>query len=414
MHHADECCSNLIATKPSQPQPAWSAEAARAAIGAIVDDARSARQPDGGWPVHPRDEAGDTPPGGFKGLYLGRAGVLWALWTLERWGAVPRWPGFDWEAAIADVDAAYRDAPDSGEVVPSLYLGEAGILLARWRIGGDPDVAARLAEQRALRPRQPDARGAVGRARHDGGGLAPSNAPPATRAGARCSSTARMRCGARRVHDEVDHSLVVDPGPVRPRQRSTSAPDTASRATSTRCCSVPSGSTRRGATTLYERCAITLRATVRREGQRANWPAGTWTPRPGATSMLVQWCHGAPGFVTALAPFPPGRSSTVDEVLVAAGEPSWQAGPLTKGSNLCHGTAGNGDAFLALHARTGNAAVARTRQSLRDARASPRCEHARAEHGRGRYTLWTGDLGLALYLQQCIDGRAGMPTLDFL
>ena len=33
----------------------------------------------------------------------------------------------------------------------------------------------------------------------------------------------------------------------------------------------------------------------------------------------------------------------------------WEAGPLAKGYGLCHGTAGNGYAFLALHRRTGDA-----------------------------------------------------------
>jgi hypothetical protein len=39
---------------------------------------------------------------------------------------------------------------------------------------------------------------------------------------------------------------------------------------------------------------------------------------------------------------------------------------------------------------------------------------AHARHGFGRHSLWAGDIGMALYLQQCIDGRAGMPSLDQL
>ena len=41
--------------------------------------------------------------------------------------------------------------------------------------------------------------------------------------------------------------------------------------------------------------------------------------------------------------------------IVAAAELTWQAGPLAKGPGLCHGTAGNGYALLAMHARTGDA-----------------------------------------------------------
>jgi len=36
----------------------------------------------------------------------------------------------------------------------------------------------------------------------------------------------------------------------------------------------------------------------------------------------------------------------------------------------------------------------------------------RNTHGRGRYTLWTGDLGTALYIQSSISAEAAMPTLD--
>ena len=36
----------------------------------------------------------------------------------------------------------------------------------------------------------------------------------------------------------------------------------------------------------------------------------------------------------------------------------------------------------------------------------------RAEVGRGRYTLWTGDVGVALYLQACISAMADFPTID--
>jgi hypothetical protein len=41
-------------------------------------------------------------------------------------------------------------------------------------------------------------------------------------------------------------------------------------------------------------------------------------------------------------------------------------------------------------------------------------ERAHAHYGRGRYTLWTGDPGLAVYLWHCVTGTDGMPGLDFL
>lgn len=32
--------------------------------------------------------------------------------------------------------------------------------------------------------------------------------------------------------------------------------------------------------------------------------------------------------------------------------------------------------------------------------------------GQARYSLWTGDLGLACYLWDCLQGDARFPTLD--
>jgi hypothetical protein len=34
--------------------------------------------------------------------------------------------------------------------------------------------------------------------------------------------------------------------------------------------------------------------------------------------------------------------------------------------------------------------------------------------GRGRYSLWTGDVGLAIYLWDCITEEPRFPTIDVL
>jgi hypothetical protein len=39
-------------------------------------------------------------------------------------------------------------------------------------------------------------------------------------------------------------------------------------------------------------------------------------------------------------------------------------------------------------------------------------QRARADLGRGRYSLWTGDAGVALYLSACLDGDSTFPTID--
>ena len=148
----------------------------------------------------------------------------------------------------------------------------------------------------------------------------------------------------------------------------------------------------------------TLQRFAVEEDGLVNWPGasgdGLGANRDGQIRM--QWCHGAPGIVATLAPM-------LDEQLaVAGGELTWRAGPLRKGANLCHGTAGNGYAFLALLDRTGDERWL-TRARAFAMHAAAQVEHDRSEYGHGRYTLWTGDLGTALYLADCIDGGGKLP-----
>ena len=124
--------------------------------------------------------------------------------------------------------------------------------------------------------------------------------------------------------------------------------------------------------------------------------------------MLMQYCHGAPGFVICLADLP---GTTLDRLLLAAGESTWEAGPLIKGSNLCHGTGGNGYAFLKLYQRTGDARwLVRARAFAMHGIVQTEAEERR--RGRMRYSLWTGDAGFAIYLWDCLHGSARFPTLD--
>jgi DUF1680 family protein len=86
-------------------------------------------------------------------------------------------------------------------------------------------------------------------------------------------------------------------------------------------------------------------------------------------------------------------------------------GPLAKGFNLCHGTGGNGYAFLKLYRRTTDPAwLERARAFAMTSIAQ--CRETREELGRGRYTLWTGDIGLAIYLWDCLTGAPRFPTVD--
>lgn len=101
----------------------------------------------------------------------------------------------------------------------------------------------------------------------------------------------------------------------------------------------------------------------------------------------------------------------MDEMLIKAGNLVWNAGPLTKGPGLCHGTAGNGYAFLKLHRRTGDP-IWLDRARAFAMHAILQQAKMRKEYGGGRYTLWTGDAGVAVYLWHCLNGLDGMPGLD--
>jgi lanthionine synthetase-like protein len=94
-----------------------------------------------------------------------------------------------------------------------------------------------------------------------------------------------------------------------------------------------------------------------------------------------------------------------------AGELVWAAGPLIKLPVLCHGTPGNGFAFLKLHALTGERKWL-DRARLFAMHGIAQNERALAEYGQRKYSLWTGDLGFAVYLWNCLNATADFPILD--
>jgi hypothetical protein len=109
----------------------------------------------------------------------------------------------------------------------------------------------------------------------------------------------------------------------------------------------------------------------------------------------------------------PFTSAEFESLLLEGGNLVWAAGPLKKGSNFCHGTGGNAFAMLKLYKRTGDAIwLERARAFAMHAIAQLRA--ATQEHGRGRYSLWTGDPGLAVCLWGCITGEPVFPGLDVM
>jgi hypothetical protein len=340
---------------------------------------------------------------------MGAAGTLWALDYLARVGAAPA--RLDAPALIERIAEAYQRAPDSGEVVPSYYLGEVGIDLVRWRLTRRPEVADALWS--AIERNIPN----------------PTNealwAAPGTMVGAwhmhRWTGEPRWRelflANVDRLWQTWQPSDHAD-GPLWTQDLYGSVVQLlgAGHGFAGNVYPLLRGAAlltaeQRGQ--LYARCLQTLRATAVIDGEGANWPQGVGPPRPGRTQMLVQWCHGAPGIVTSLADYPLQHSLALDTLLLQAGHTVWQAGPLAKGFGLCHGTAGNGYAFLALHRRSGDAVwLQRARAFAMHALAQS--EQMHAQYGRRRHTLWTGDAGLAVYLWHCVVGSGSLPGLDLL
>src|SRR5213079_1424893 len=112
--------------------------------------------------------------------------------------------------------------------------------------------------------------------------------------------------------------------------------------------------------------------------------------------------YGGPGVVATAAPY-------LDEELLRAGaELAWHAGPptLEKGPGICHGTAGNGYALLKAFERTGD------ERWLERARCFAMHALRQVERMPGRYSLFTGGVGTALFAAACLDGDARYPVLE--
>jgi lantibiotic modifying enzyme len=163
--------------------------------------------------------------------------------------------------------------------------------------------------------------------------------------------------------------------------------------------------------TLASETASVLARHAFREGGLANWP-GSPRPqlaRPRDGSICLQWCTGAPGVVA-------GACDYLDEELLLAGaELIWQAGAHgdEKGHGLCHGTSGNGFALLKTFARTGDERwLERARRFA--VHALRQAERIAAANGRRRYSLFTGDIGTALFAAACLDLDARYPIFDVM
>ena len=78
---------------------------------------------------------------------------------------------------------------------------------------------------------------------------------------------------------------------------------------------------------------------------------------------------------------------------------------------FCHGTGGNGYAFLKLFRRSGDERWL-TRARAFAMHGIVQCERDGVRFGQLHASLWTGDLGFAIYLWNCIEAGDAFPCLD--
>ncbi len=378
----------------------WDKARVRAAIAAIVGETEDAFSPESLWPPHPRDwEEGD--PERAAGLYLGAAGMIWALHALERAGAAEL--RRDWSAVAASLPEQFRRQPDfpEDEFVRGLWMGEAGVLLVAHSLAPSPDIEASLLDVVRVNIDHPSNELAWG---------APGTMLAAQvmheRTGDPAWVEAWQASAARLWEQWGDGDLWLQDMLGRPTHVLGPAHGFAGNIVVLARGDLLDGVRR---AELERRGVDVLAKYARLEDGCAQWPPALEPPRT-RQPIRTQWCHGAPGIVASLGMLAPA-DDRLTELLAAGGELTWRAGPLEKGAGLCHGTAGNGYAFLRLFERTGDERwLDRARAFAMHA--IEQVERTTAQYGRGRHTLMTGDIGVALFLRGCLAADARFPTLD--
>ena len=365
------------------------------AIAAIVSDAEAAFDREALWPANEWDVWESPLP--LKSLYAGAAGVIWALDALRRRGhaetlldlAGAAWRTLELNRAAPDfaADEHYHPA--------SLLSGETGPLLVALRLTSDPALADdlhALARANVANPTDDISWGAPGTllvALAMGDWIGEPRWQEAARETATALRSRRGGDGLWRQDDDYRGLGTAHGAAGNTLALLRFEPDDA---------------------LANETAAVLSRHAFRDDGH-ANWPG---TPRPQLAPprggrICLQWCTGAPGVLA-------GAWDYLDEDLLLAGaELIWHAGAHLdeKGHGLCHGTSGNGFALLKAFARTGDErGLERARRFALHALAQ--AERIATANGRRRYSLFTGDVGTALFAAACLDVDPRYPIIDVM
>ena len=391
--------------EPLRGQP-FSEASAREATARIA--ARAERELDpatGRWPLEPADALSED-DGPASGLYCGAAGIFWALGELADEGYIA--PAVVERELVEALEERRPDDPDAG--FEGVWSGLAGVVAAvehRW-----PDAARRdrIADLAQASLSSPALEVMVGHP-----GFMVLAAQLHTRTGDERWATF-WSAGAARLIDEWHYDSELGAWLWTQRLGQTE----------TRYLGAAHGLVGNVAVLLgggallpddqrqeVERRAVeTLTRLAVVEDGLANWPGQAGDPLEVRGRIRVQWCHGAVGVLTSTWDAAPDNDDW-SELLLAAGRLVWEAGSIRDDPGLCHGTAGNAYALLALWRRTED------EQWLERARAF--AQHAAAQvedraerRGHGWHSLYSGDEGVALCLASCISGDERMPIADRL
>ncbi len=385
----------------------WSPQAAQAEILRILADIEDAKLADGGWPLHPLDAASYPKQTTKWALYAGAAGVVIATEILRRAGYSP---SHHREKLPSFYQNFLRD-PDVNAAEMGLQIGELGILTPA--ILGNPEDESLQSRARECMSNILDHPAYEITSGQTGMMFAALALYRAT--GAECWKRSYQQ-GAQVLWENWSESAdgtgwVWDNDLFGQRRSYFGA------------CHGIAGNLNAflsGAdllpdeflTDAINRTATTLENHALRKNGMANWFTCT-APKKGR--LFAQWCHGAPGIVTALSATPktgtPG-AEILDTLLAEASALVWKAGPLTKGPGICHGTAGNGYAFLKMYQRDGRTHWLDKARAFA-AHAIQQSQEHRIQYEQGRFSLMTGDAGLAVYLHHCLNpDYSSLPGLD--
>ncbi len=393
----------------------WSEAAARSCIQRIAAAAQAEFDAASGfWPTHALDDE-RMPRRRFADLYFGSAGVFWALRDLASQGALSTTiDARPWLPLLAERTRESLLGDQHGTA--SYLCGESGVLLLHWSFTREPALADALLAivQGNLHnsAREPlwgnsgtllaaihmvEATGEMRWMRLVQEGVAVLLGEMEIEPDTGTWIWVQDLYGRRTRYLGAGHGFA---GNVYPVLRAAAMLDEITVAT------------------FVDRALQTLNKTAIRETdgerERINWHAysdaeSIATALARGKHPLVQDCHGAPGIVCRLATVP--RAPEWDALLRGAGELTWAAGPLTKGASLCHGTGGSAMTMLKLWRRFGEP-LWLERARLLAMYMIEQIERHRVLNGQGRHTLWTGDLGAACVLWNCIAGGDRFPTLD--